>query len=482
MKTKYLPSQDRKNLRNLKKATSSQEIIDILSSIFDYPYTLQVLWEYRKWFNMLSKEELDKHVDLKTAFIQIKVLEGNTHDAYKLIDELDDNSYYRNYASLITPSSESSFIEQTKRLKEQSYGPVKNATITAGRPSVLSGNWDFSKYSDEIIKNSHYLDESFKTVFDDKGELISEMLHAEILYQRDQCYEALIKIVALLPFLKDKNDMRLLFSALTHEMFIMVLNNQVSSAKPIMESLRSQIKGVGLEEYTPNLDALEAWTAMYEGDYKVVTEWMQEDAPDEYGRFCMLDFFRYMVKIRAYLIQRKHLAITYLANKLQLILAETDRYMDLCELHLLWGISDYARGDKKAALDHMGIVLDLAEKYRFDRLIADEGLRAYEMLCIYAKERGTTPYLNRLIELSKKIALSHPHYLKELLPESPTLTPAELNVLRLLDAGHSNMEIAKITETSVNNAKFHCKKIYSKLEVSSRQQAIKKAREIGILN
>lgn len=86
-----------------------------------------------------------------------------------------------------------------------------------------------------------------------------------------------------------------------------------------------------------------------------------------------------------------------------LLLDESARYMDSCELHLLWALSEYSRGDKNSALDHLSIALELA----------------------------------------RKVAISHPNYLKAQLPEKPSLTPAELNVLRLLEAGHSNAQIAR---------------------------------------
>ncbi len=481
MKIKYLPSEDRKNISLLKKTKNQDEIISILKNVFKRPFTLQVLWEYKKWYYMLDKGALDDNPDLKSAFIQIKLMDGDLYGAKELMDSLGEDTFYGVFSSVFSPSTGENIIVNANKLKELNFGPVPHMTITAGRPSVLSGVWDFSIYSNKLHENHYYLDDVFNTLFGEKGAKISDILMAEILYQRDECYEALVKIVGLLPLLKDRKDMRLLFVALTHQLFIMVLNNQVATSKPIIESLRKQITGVGLEEYTPNIDALEAWGAMYEGDYRCLAKWLREDAPDEYNKFCMLDIFRYFVKIRAYLVYDKHLAITFLATKLQMLLDQGFRYKDVCELQTLWAMSEFARGDKNSAFDHINIAIDLAREYRFDRTIADEGLRVYELLKEYKKHRGSDEYIERLIELSQKIAFSHPQYLKSQLPDKPSLTTSEMNVLRLLAAGHSNAEIARITETSIDNAKFHCKKIFSKLEVSSRHQAVKRAIEVGLL-
>ena len=105
--------------------------------------------------------------------------------------------------------------------------------------------------------------------------------------------------------------------------------------------------------------------------------------------------------------------------------------MDTCELHIIWAMSDYADGRKEEALDHIEQALGLAEKYRYDRLLADEGQRIYELLKYYHKMRSSKeahPYLERLISMSEKTASIHPRYLKSQLPKNPALTETEMRV------------------------------------------------------
>ena len=61
------------------------------------------------------------------------------------------------------------------------------------------------------------------------------------------------------------------------------------------------------------------------------------------------------------------------------------------------------------------------------------------------------------------------------------LSARELDVLELLEKGFSNKEIADKLFVSLNTIKTHLAKIYQKLNVSRRTQAIQKARELGIL-
>jgi LuxR family maltose regulon positive regulatory protein len=61
------------------------------------------------------------------------------------------------------------------------------------------------------------------------------------------------------------------------------------------------------------------------------------------------------------------------------------------------------------------------------------------------------------------------------------LTERELEVLRLLAAGMSSPEIAQHFVVSINTVKTQIKSIYSKLDVHSREDAIAKARALGLL-
>ncbi len=61
------------------------------------------------------------------------------------------------------------------------------------------------------------------------------------------------------------------------------------------------------------------------------------------------------------------------------------------------------------------------------------------------------------------------------------ISAREVQVLNLLAAGHANKVIARRLDISPNTVKTHVAKLFEKLEVASRTQAIGKARELDIL-
>ena len=61
------------------------------------------------------------------------------------------------------------------------------------------------------------------------------------------------------------------------------------------------------------------------------------------------------------------------------------------------------------------------------------------------------------------------------------LSDSELAVLRLLPSELSNREIGERLYVSVNTVKTHVRSIYAKLRAQSRDQAVGRARELGLL-
>jgi ATP/maltotriose-dependent transcriptional regulator MalT len=62
-----------------------------------------------------------------------------------------------------------------------------------------------------------------------------------------------------------------------------------------------------------------------------------------------------------------------------------------------------------------------------------------------------------------------------------SLTRTEAHVLALVDSGLSNREIAATLSITVGTVKCHLHRVYEKLQVTSRLEAVAKAREDGDL-
>ena len=61
------------------------------------------------------------------------------------------------------------------------------------------------------------------------------------------------------------------------------------------------------------------------------------------------------------------------------------------------------------------------------------------------------------------------------------LSPRELDILRLIAQGLSNREIGERLYLALDTVKGHNRRIFDKLQVKSRTEAIARARELGLL-
>ena len=335
----YASETTRKTLKRLEGISETSVLASELERVLDGVSSLQELWHYRHVFDRLDEGTVRASIRLITARATLFVCAAQTGRARELISLLPPDSRCLAQAELLIPGlGWDEFLQHIKLMRERGWLPLEHLTITAGRPSVLNGRWDFFEQWPRMYANADETRCVLRDVLGEDADEVFAIAEVEALYQHDRCYDALVKLVSTLPLLTDsRHNIDVLFPALTFQIFILVINGQAPSTIPLMESLRAQTRRDGAcEGWLPNIDALDAWAAMYDGDYARITHWMQECAPDEYAEFCMLDTFRYMIKLRVYLIQGKHLAFISLAARLMPLFESGRRSVDICELNMLW--------------------------------------------------------------------------------------------------------------------------------------------------
>ncbi len=165
------------------------------------------------------------------------------------------------------------------------------------------------------------------------------------------------------------------------------------------------------------------------------------------------------------------------------------------EILTLQALALQEQGDTDKALTALERALSLAEPEGYVRLFVDEG-EPMARLLYEAASGGLAPdYAGRLLAAfdfglasqGKVPSQSKIRNLKPVLSKAEgseiveSLSKRELEVLRLIAEGLSNREITQELVLSLNTVKGHTRKIYGKLGVNSRTQAIAKARALGIL-
>jgi LuxR family maltose regulon positive regulatory protein len=147
---------------------------------------------------------------------------------------------------------------------------------------------------------------------------------------------------------------------------------------------------------------------------------------------------------------------------------------------VLQALAQHARGDLASSLAALRrSFVDTPEPDNYVRLYLDEG---GPMLALLHRAAGTPDpvvqaYARRLLEH----ATTPVEAAESQQPPGGPLSQRELQVLRLLDSELTGPEIARQLYVTLNTLRTHTKRIFTKLDVTTRAAAVRRAHERGLL-
>jgi len=151
---------------------------------------------------------------------------------------------------------------------------------------------------------------------------------------------------------------------------------------------------------------------------------------------------------------------------------------------VLQAVALQAHGEKDKAVQLLGDALTLAEPGGFIRIFVDEGPPMAHLLS-EAEALGMMPdSIGKLLALFKAEEQKREDTSSLPPPAQPLLEPLsrrELEVLHLMAQGLSNQEMCERLFLALDTVKGHNRKIFDKLQVQRRTEAVARARELGLL-
>ncbi len=161
--------------------------------------------------------------------------------------------------------------------------------------------------------------------------------------------------------------------------------------------------------------------------------------------------------------------------------AAGSRHGSEIEILVHLAIAQYCGTSEGAALLSLRRAIELAEPEGYVRVFVDGGEPIRHLLRELAAA-GATPFASKLLSFFEgtTLAVSAPSEKAASQLEEP-LTAREIEILRLIESGMRNQEIADRLYISLPTVKRHVANAYGKLGVSHRTEAIARAKELSLL-
>lgn len=291
----------------------------------------------------------------------------------------------------------------------------------------------------------------------------------KILYEWNRLAEAELHLRRALHFAQRCGDYKMLIYAREGLANLLAALGDWSAATEMIDDLEQQVQAEG-----PTLRR--AALSLRQGDALLVSQWVERmdiSLTDETEK--ILDYpGAYLELIRLHLQQRKFEGVEPLLANLAVVGEEQKSVSFLLKVQLLQSLHWAKQGDMTTAVSTFQQTLNLAQPGGYVRLFLDYNDPSLMRLLHQVANNGVSASYARLI-------LSHilPSETEEETAVQP-LSPREIEVLQYLAAGLTNRQIATEMIVSLNTVKAHTRRLYAKLDVNNRTQAVAKARELHL--
>lgn len=261
---------------------------------------------------------------------------------------------------------------------------------------------------------------------------------------------------------------------------------QYITARTILENTLHLLEGNEHQNWRKHLYAFIAWIDLEEGHLQQSQAVLDSIAITSQQRVSLDQSLAFTVLARLLIAQKEYDTALEILSSIR-FLAEDEHSLGIgCTAIVLQAIATYRKGQINTAVLLLQQAVELVLPFDYIRTFVDEGLDMYillERLSQLSNTRKHTAMLEYILSLMQILEAegSSPnscihHDLIE------ALTPKELEVLKLIHQGNSNKEIALQLGLTIGTVKVYINRLYSKLGVNSRVQALLKSQELELFS
>ena len=367
-----------------------------------------------------------------------------------------------------------SFAQMKSLLESKSWRAGFN--VAGNNVSLINGGKDFSRWVPHRKLLFQWARIPVETALGVSGNGVGELAYAESEYQcclTGDYTEAMSHACKGLAQVSDDPEMESV--AVGIQSSILAAQTNIQDAIALIQHLEQALPADAPVRLKQNLAVHRLQLQLLTGKTEEAMDWLQTEAPDETDTFITLDRFRYMLKLRLYILTGQWKRIPFLAATLRQYFEGYDRPYMLIHLHLMQATVCRRTGNGSWK-EEMEAALALARRYQMVRVIAAEGIAIVDML--NEMNLPGDPWSQAVLNLARVQAVNYPAYMTPI-AEKPVVTEREYQVYSLMISGYKNAKIASILDITERTVKYYAGEIYRKLGVTTRSEAISRAAEWG---
>lgn len=263
-----------------------------------------------------------------------------------------------------------------------------------------------------------------------------------------------------------------------------LVEGNFSAARKIIEDTLNTVASWSTTYWFNSLQAFLAFIAIKEGDFALAKTELSKLPPSILKQPSIQKELEVLTHVRLLLAQQQEQEALRILAILKPASVREELLISQVNIAILQALAHHQSGNKQEAIHFLHEALAIGGSNTYVRSFLDEGAAMSHLLNDYALQMNTrseplvppvsSSYVNRLLALFPKKDMQRK------VPLIEPLTGKELLILSMLAQGASNQMIADELGNTLGTVKVYLHRIYGKLGVVNRTQALLKAQEISL--
>jgi len=264
------------------------------------------------------------------------------------------------------------------------------------------------------------------------------------------------------------------------------LTGDLNGLKNAIEKAEA-IASKGSSYWIEDVKSAKAVFALTQGNLDEASQWALENGlsvEDEINHQNLMLYMAFARLLVARVLQMEHEPIQkveYLLSKLRQLGEDSGAVVYIIQVLILQALVADKKRDLATALRNLREALTLAEPGGYIRVFIEDAETISKLLQQVSKDGISTAYIEKIATALNFLPPTKPKPQRSSTHPADLLTDRELEVLQLLSTSLTSNEIAEQLTIAVSTVRTHIKRIYAKLNVHNRIEAIDKADECGLL-